>query len=288
MRTCSTLLVVLIAAGCSKGNDEPAKPLESPNTVAPEPPKPELPPHELYDSAGAAVEKILTTRPAVIGFGELHATTADHASIVPALPRFNAQILEPLSRHATDIVVETWPEFGTCGKAEQQVSKQVKQDTERPPETENHVLALARRARELGMVPHALEMSCDDYKSLLDDNKQVDYEKLLLLITDRLGAKTTAILGGKDRVVALYGGSTHNNLYPVESIADLSYAARVRDATGGKYVEVDLYVPEFAVGNELFAREPWYPLLEHAASTDKVVLFQRGEGSYILLLRKTK
>jgi len=282
------LLVVLIAAGCSKGKDEPARPPESPTTVAPEPPEPELPPHALFDSAGAAVEKILETKPAVIGFGELHATTADHASIVPALPRFNAQILEPLSRHATDIVVETWPEMGACGKAEAAVSNQVKQDTERPPETENHVLTLANKARELGMVPHALEMSCDDYEALLDDNKQVDYEKLLLLITDRLGAKTTLILRRKDRVVALYGGATHNDRYPDEAIADLSYAARVREASGDGYVEVDLYVPEFAASNELFKQEPWYPLLERATSTDKVVLFQRGEGSYILLLRRTK
>ncbi len=150
MRRCATLLVVLIAAGCSKGKDELTKPPESARSVAPAPPEPEspeLPPHELYDSAGAAVEKILATKPTVIGFGEIHATTADHANIVPALPRFNAQILEPLAKYATDIVVETWPEFGACGKAEQKVSKQVKQDTERPHETENLVLALARRAR---------------------------------------------------------------------------------------------------------------------------------------------
>ena len=242
----------------------------------------------MFDNAGAAVAKILESKPMVIGFGEIHATTADHASIVPALPRFNAQILETLAQHATDIVVETWPDLSACGKVQKEVSKQVKQDTERPPETENHVLTLARRAKELGLGPYNLEINCDDYKAMLDENAQVDYEKLLLLITDKLGSMTTTLLGRNNRVVALYGGATHNDLYPAEAIADLSYAARVREASGGKYVEVDLYVPEFASGNELLAKEPWYPLLEHAARTDKVVLFQRGEGSYILLLRKTK
>ena len=56
-------------------------------------------------------------------------------------------------------------------------------------------------------------------------------------------------------------------------------------AIRGRYIELDLYVPEYVEADEQLRKKPWYPLLKRLGGR-KVLLVERGEGSYILLLRR--
>ena len=115
------------------------------------------------------------------------------------------------------------------------------------------------------------------------------------MITQHLQRKATQIVAARDqqrrggagdpKVVALYGGALHNDLFPLEGLEAFSYAAALQKLTGGRYAELDLYVPEYVQGDEAMRREPWYPLLR-LADPQRVVLIERGARSYILLLQR--
>jgi len=276
------LAALLLVAACSREEPSP--------TPTPTPaPTPDLPPHQVFPTAREALDEILKSSPRVIGFGEYHQTN-DSLGVRSAIKRFTEEMLAALAETGSDLIVETWAEYGTCGEQEAKVSKDVKKVTERPPTTENEVLTLLGRAKELGIAPRVLPFDCDDYEQLLGKDGEVDYEKLLTLITGKLQTAATEALARRSRkgrrLIALYGGSLHNDLYPDEGVADFSYATKVQEKTAGGYVEVDLYVPELVAGDKLLAQEPWYPLLEQRASIDHVVLFERDKGSYILILKK--
>jgi len=264
-----------------------------------------VPRHALFPGAGAALAHVLESRPRVVGFGEYHQRIGG-ATVPSAIKRFTEQMLPVLAPEATDLVLETWITDGACGATEKKVVANVKKTTERPKATENEILTLAVRARAARVQPHALKVTCADYKKLLG-GKNVDYVKLLEFIGRQLhdtalaaltrpasqpvtapdgGAAGAAGAGGPDRrrLVALYGGALHNDRYPAAGLEAWSYAADL--AKHGRYVEVDLYVPEYVTGDERLAKEPWYPLLRRAAP-DRVVVVERGQGSYIFILATT-
>jgi len=243
--------------------------------------------HHVFATPREALEKILAGKPRVIGFGEYHELIGS-ARVQSTLRRFTEQMLDLLEERASDIVVETWVEAGKCGKKEERVSKDVRKVTERPKHTENELARLIKRAQKIDVRPHILELRCADYDALLDEKDQVDYEKLLLMVTEKLGAKALLALkkSKADRLVALYGGSLHNDLYPYQTVADFSYAKKVDEQSKGGYVEVDLYVPEYVEGDELLTKEDWWPLYQKHSSTEHVVLIERGRGSYILVMKR--
>jgi hypothetical protein len=78
-------------------------------------------------------------------------------------------------------------------------------------------------------------------------------------------------------------GPLHNDLQPIEGIADWSFAPGVDAATAGRYVEVDLYVPEYAAADPLSRGQPWFPLVA-VARKDAVLVYARGPRSYVVIL----
>lgn len=278
---------------------------------------PELPPYRVFDSATAALDAVLDTRPRVLAIGELHQTT-DTVHVASALQRFTGAMLEALAPSLSDLIVETWVQDGACGPQEEQVGGDIQAVTRRPPETEDQVMTLLARARRLGVEPHVLAMRCEDYQALLGDAGEVDYELLLALVTRELRNTTARVLARRDRdahdagaaghagartVIAVYGGSLHNNLQPHPALAEFSYARELARQSGDRLTELDLYVPEFAQDNPLLVHEPWYPLLDRLAgpqgagggaagdggggTPDRVALIERGPRSFILLLPRS-
>jgi hypothetical protein len=317
MRRHSFLLVATLALTSGCGRDAPRPPTSkaaaAADAGAPAPAKPKwveatdggVPRHVTFPGAGPALAHVLADRPRVVGFGEYHQRVGGPA-VPSALKRFTEQMLPVLATQATDLVVETWVTDGTCGAAEKKVVANVKKTTERPKATENEIVTLALRARAARVQPHALKVGCADYQRMLG-GKNVDYVKLLEFIGRQLrdtalgamaerarpaatsrdgGAPASAPAGPPDarRLVALYGGALHNDLYPAAGLEAWSYAADL--AKHGRYVEVDLYVPEYVAGDERLAKEPWYPLLERAGP-DRVLLIEREKNSYILVLSTT-
>jgi hypothetical protein len=251
-------------------------------------------PHWQLDTPAAALREVLRrTSPRVMGIGEYHQKTRT-VNVRSAVRRFSEQMLAAIGAETSDLIVETWVTEGRCGDDEKRVVKNVEKTTERPAATEDEVLSLLKRAKQLGVQPHILKVGCSDYKMLLGAGK-VDYDKLLTMITRHLRQTATQILtarrgrdagpAGGRRLVVLYGGALHNDLYPVEGLEGYSYAEALQKLSGDRYVELDLYVPELIEGDKTLSAEPWYPLLR-LASLKGVVLIERGERSFILVLQR--
>lgn len=292
--------VVLCVACPDAPRDPPPRkpPASAPAAQVPAP----LPPHKVYPSASAAITALLQrTRPTVIGFGELHQKTGS-APVRSAISRFSRSMLEALTRQqpykASDLVVETWVAAGACGKQEQRVARKVQQTTERPAETESEVVRLLKRAKARGVQPHILRVGCQEYEQLLDVQRggKLDHEQLLHLITRHLRDRTLRVLrarqqqhsakGGPAPLVVVYGGALHNDLFPMQELEMFSYAQQIKQATGDRYVELDLYVPEYVEADELLGKQAWFPLLKSHVRPDQVLLVERGSRSFILVLRR--
>ncbi len=290
-------------AGCKeeKAKPRPAKPRPAePEAGARQVPRkldrPAIPRHTVFpDAARALTSLLLTHRPRVLGFGEIHQKT-DSAPVRSAVKRFAEQLLPLLAPKATDLLVETWVTEGRCGKQEHRVVKQVDKGTKRPASTEDEVLTLLRRGKKLGLKPHILVLSCADYEKLSGKDGKLDYEALLSTVTQQLQKKVLAIVGGgagagsaatreAGRVLVVYGGALHNDLFPPKGLERFSYAAAAASATKQGYVEIDLYVPEYLRGDKELRRKPWFPLIGKA-TPGQVVLIERGKRSYILVLRR--
>jgi hypothetical protein len=257
----------------------------------------------LFATAAEALRVVIAReRPRVVGFGEYHQRT-DSAKVASAVSRFTLELLPEIAGAASDIVVETWVVESGCGETAKKVARKVEKTTKRPENTESEVVALLVRAKKAGIAPHLLEVGCDEYKSLLG-GEELSHEKLLELITKHLRVAAEKILarsparsllapedGGASRrgLVILYGGALHNDLYPYEELKRFSYAEALARRTGGRYVEVDLYVPELIEGDETLSTEAFYPLFERASkeAPGKVQLIERGARSYILIFPRT-
>ena len=260
-------------------------PAAAPRTDAAPPVDPSLPRHWVEPDAAAALKRLFRqVTPSVLGVGEVH-LVAGGPRVKSALARFTDDMLAGLGGRVTDLVVETWITDGACGKAEKQVTADVKAKTERPPEMETEIGRLLRIATRWRIRPRLMTMRCEQYAEVRSKKGEVDYDRLLQLIGGELHRNVRAVLDERpDATVVVYGGSLHNDRAPNEGVAAYSYGARLASEIGQGYVELDLYVPELVETDELLRAEPWFPLLARAG--DQVVLVERGPGSYILLLER--
>jgi hypothetical protein len=230
--------------------------------------------------------------PIVVGFGELHQQLRT-AAIPSALRRFTGEILPLLAPRASDLVVETWVASGRCGEAEARVVEGVAETTERPAATEDEIVALLRRGKEAGVRPHILRVSCADYRALLSSSsgKTVDFARMLALTRRELEAAIDGVLVDRPRadaakMIVVYGGALHNDLHPDPALAPFSYGGAVFRATGGRYREIDLYVPEYLAGNAAMRAEAWYPVWERSEREGRpgeLTVIRRSEASAIIV-----
>lgn len=232
-----------------------------------------------------ALDRMLASSPSVLAVGEYHQTEAT-ASVHSAIERFSRQMLPGLKGRGSDLVLETWMVQGGCGEAEQKATAEIEKTTQRPEATEDELVGLLKRAKALGLRPHILELSCEDYEHIQPDG-EMDYHRVLVLTRDKLRDKTSAVLAdrtkqGRAPLVVVYGGAVHNDLVPPAEDAEFCYAPAVDRATGGKLVEVDLLVPAF-VDEDAIEASDWYPLYEQAVASGRFALIERGPRSFALV-----
>ncbi len=225
---------------------------------------------------------VLASKPRIVGIGEVHATT-DGPAGPTTLARFTNKLLPVLAPHTSDLVIETWRLDGTCGAQAEQVVAQVETDTKRPEATKSELVLLVEAAVALDVRPHDLVLTCDEYATLAGPDGQVRYGELLRLLTGKLGDYAQRGLDSPDATIVLYGGAVHNDVFPAEGLAEYSYGVAARAKGGAAYVELDLYAPELIRGNTTLVEPAWAPLLD-LTGPDRVVLFERGPGSWVLLL----
>ncbi len=248
-----------------------------------------------YDTADQIFKEILKSKPRVIAFGEYH-ETKEGSKVKSAIKRFTQDLLALVQKHSSDIVVETWIPSGKCGTKEAAVTKKVEETINRPATTEDEVVTLIETADKVGVEPHILTLSCEEYASIqpgADGN--IDYVKLLDVITGQLRKTILGIVAGKllekaprrDKMVLVYGGALHNDVYPSKDFETFSFARQVNKMVKGKYLEVDLYVPEFIEDDKSVTAEAWYPIWEKQAQPGKPTLVRRSASSYIIVFPRT-
>jgi hypothetical protein len=242
-------------------------------------------------TAAAALEAPLAGAAGVVAFGEVHQDEAGVATR-SALARFTDEILPALAPRASHLIVETWMTTGSCGKAEAQVTEDVAKTTERPAETENEIVRLIRRAKESGVAPHVLSVSCAEYAALVGGKKEgVDYDKLLKLTERHLETAIRQALflprSAARPLVLVYGGALHNDLHPARALAPYAFGGAIHALLKGDYREVDLYVPEFVERLPAMRGERWYDAWREAArgqdAAGAVVSIPRSARSTILV-----
>ena len=215
----------------------------------------------------------------VYAVGEYHPTRASTARTSP-LARFTTEIIDLLAPHARHMVVEAWLDPGCQDTSELQ--SQVTRATGHTGATTDDLGVLVEAGARLHVKTHGLPMSCIDHQTVFDDDGRVDFLRLLLLVTEKLGAMTRAVLDEQHGVI-VYGGALHNDLYPRWPLEELSYAQPLAQELGGEVLELDLVVPEVVAPMELVRSEGWFPLLGRAAP-GRVLVWERGPMSYVIIL----
>jgi hypothetical protein len=257
-----------------------------------------------FPSAARALEVILRRRPKVIAFGEVHQQKGAEA-IPSSLKHFTEELLPVLVKNrqkTTDLILETWITDGNCGKEEKQVVESVQQTTQRPEQTESELVTAIKRAKAGGIDPHILRLSCKEYDSLRERapdgglTGDLDFDKLLRLIRRQLMQQLILVLvhrGGATApgTVLIYGGALHNDLDPRPDDAPYAFGQSAQKAAQGRYLEVDLLVPEYIDAYQAMQKEPWFPIYrrEHEGPerSRQVLLIRRGPSSYVVIFARS-
>ena len=244
----------------------------------------------LYDTPEAAFAAVLREAPLVLAVGEAHAQK--DTTVASSTRRFTELFLPLLKGRASDLLVELMLPPAGCKKQEDAVRTEQKQVTQQQAATnQNEYVTLGDTARKLGVIPDALRPSCSDLDLIASAGDESIFE--MLAAVERLTAAQTKALLAKSasrsdaRMVVTYGGAMHNDVAPREGRARFSYASDLTAATSGRYVELDLFVPEFVSDTETWRSFEWYAHYDRQTMGAKTALFRPRSGSYVLLFPVT-
>lgn len=241
----------------------------------------------LFDSAQAAFEEVLAHDPLVLGVGEAHALEGTQG-LRSTTARFTEDLLPLVAPRCSDIVLELMQPDEKCIKTTEQVKEKQKEvTTGQAASNQNEFLTLGTRAKEDGVRPHILYPSCEQYQRIVDAGPDFVFVSLetIAMLTDQI---VKAILERNQReavekTVLLYGGAVHNDTQPREGRERWSYGPSLVDYTHGRYVEVDLIVREFIKDTPPWQSQTWYAHFDKNAYTDRAVLFQPSDNSFVLI-----
>ena len=85
-------------------------------------------------------------------------------------------------------------------------------------------------------------------------------------------------------MIVLYGGALHNDVEPAAAVRPYGFGPELVAATSGRYVELDVFVPELVRDSGLWTRLPWYPHFDKKAHPDKATLYKLLPASFTLIL----
>jgi hypothetical protein len=246
-----------------------------------------------FDSPREAFLAALTGDPLVVAIGEAHAPKG--ASVTSAAKRFTEDLLPALGGRASDLLVELMmPPHGCADAAAEVRKKQAPATTQQAPTNQNEYVVMGERARAAGIVPDMLRPSCADMDGVNHAGDRAIEASLQMIA--RLSTEQASKLVDRDarsdadrvKAVVVYGGMLHNDLDPPPERASWSYAAALDAKAGGRFVAVDLVVPEFIVDDDTWQTFAWFSKYDRARLGGKTTLFRMGDKSYVLVFPETR
>jgi hypothetical protein len=246
-----------------------------------------------FSSELDAFRHVLALGSQVIGIGESHAPKGLEG-VHSATRRFGEQLLPALCGRARSMVIELWLPRNDCGDKRVEQVKKAQEPVTRAQAKSNQddYVTLGHVAKRFGIMPSALVPSCDEYQSILDAGAD-GIERMLELVAQRTGEQVLQELRKYPQqstgpIVVTYGGALHNDAAPDEAHARYSYGPKLLEQTQGRYLELDLVVPEFVKDTELWKRQPWYSAFKSDREPAKAKLYQWAEHSFALVYPRSK
>ncbi len=249
----------------------------------------------LYDGPADAFRAVLATKPLVLGVGEAHAQKAA-PGVASSAKRFTEAMLPELAGKASDLVLELMTPPTGCEQKTQAVKKEMAKVTEKQAETnQNEYVAMGDAAQKLGVEPHLLHPTCDDFKAVTAAGADATDASLKLIArlmrqtAERALARNAS--RGVEKIVVLYGGALHNDVEPRPEARDYAFGPDLVALTKGRYVELDVFAPELVHDGGLWPKLAWYAHFDRAAHPDKATLFAPSVpsgASFTMLLPVTR
>lgn len=240
----------------------------------------------LYDNAATALGHAIETRPLVIGFGEAHAPKGT-GSVESSAVRFAETLLPIFRGRASDILLELMLPPQGCAKRVESAKTRQKPITEQQADTDQaEYLKIGDAARNLGIVPDLLRPSCDDLDAIAkagDDAVATSLDTIRRLTVKQVRALLARPDHDPAQAILVYGGALHNDPAPPEQRAGWSYARDLADAVRGKYVAIDLFVPQFVQDDDSWRAFDWFPYYDRASHSSKATMFHPSPDLYVII-----
>ncbi|WP_437989935.1 hypothetical protein [Sorangium sp. So ce145] len=243
-----------------------------------------------FDTPAQAFARVLESGPRVLAVGEAHAQQGSEG-IPSTTRRFTELFLPGLAGRASDLIIELWAVDPRCKKEQvARVETEQRAVTQgQAAQNQNEFLALGHAAKRLGIRPHQLTPSCQEYDAIVRAGPDA-VTAMLEMIARLTAAEAKALLGREDatgKMVIAYGGALHNDVAPRPGRERWSFGPELSAITAGKYVELDLIVRELIKESESWRALPWYPHFDKEKHPDKAVLFNPAPGSYTLIFPRS-
>jgi hypothetical protein len=295
------LVFAALLGGCA-GAPPAAAPRTAKKEPAPPPPVTQPPPPDSetcgtipcrrFDTPQAAFAAVLATKPLVLAIGETHAQQGTEA-VPSATKRFTEQLLPMLQGRASDLVLELLVASGKCGTREAEVAEEQKPVTETQAKSDqNEFVTLGNQSNALGIRPHVLEPSCEQYDAILAAGDET-ISRMLETIAQITTVMVKAILlrnqrQGVEKLVLTYGGIVHNDRVPRAGRETWSFGPEISAIVGDRYVEVDLIVPEYIKDEPPWTSLPWVAQFDRTVHADQTRLLEPSPGSFVLVFPSSR
>jgi len=232
---------------------------------------------------------LLAASPRVLSLGEAHAQKGTE-ELPTTARRFGLELLPLLRGKATDLIIElpVAPQEA-CEAPKQQAAETTREVTSTQSSfNQEDYLWLGRRAKKLGIEPHALPLTCADLeRAAAAGDGQLDV--MLSLIADKTAELAKELLErrGPDALIVTYGGLIHNDVAPREGREPWSFGPRMKALTGARYVAVDLIVREFIRHDELWSALPWVQGFDATRFPRSALVLSPPGADEVLVLPRT-
>lgn len=225
----------------------------------------------------------------MLAIGEAHAQEGT-TGIRSSTRRFAEQLLPLLSGKAKHIVIELLIANCKAKTVERVAQAQAPVTEHQAKSNQNQFLALGKVAQRLGIEPQALAPDCAEYERAAAAGEDA-VARLLTLIAAETQRSVEALLAKPDisgEPILTYGGALHNDLSPRPGQESWSFGPQLAAATHGRYLELDLIVPEFVKDTAAWQAMPWFSAFDRERLTSETLLYRPSPGSFALIFPKTE